>query len=99
MHIGLVWAALAAAQAAPAATPVATPPSAPLKPAAEASTGVSAVEVRADAPPVRTSIDRRSYSVSSDLSSQAGTVADALRNIPSVEVDLQGMSACAAIRR
>lgn len=89
MHIGLVWAALAAAQAAPAATPASTPVAAPPKPA-EAATGVSAVEVKADAPQVRTSIDRRSYSVSSDLSSQAGTVADALRNIPSVEVDLQG---------
>jgi outer membrane receptor protein involved in Fe transport len=85
VHIGLVPALLAAVQAAPAAAP-ATPPQRP----AEASTGVSAVEVKADAPPVRTSIDRRSYSISGDLSSQAGTVADALRNIPSVEVDLQG---------
>ncbi|WP_165190805.1 TonB-dependent receptor domain-containing protein [Caulobacter soli] len=89
MHIGLVWAALAAAQAAPAVTPSA-PQAAPQKPAAEASTGVSAVEVKADAPQVRTSIDRRSYSISSDLSAQSGAIADALRNIPSVEVDVQG---------
>ena len=89
MHIGLVWAALAAAQAAPAAAPASAPAAASQKPA-EAATGVSAVEVKADAPQVRTAIDRRSYSVGADLSSQAGTVADALRNIPSVEVDLQG---------
>jgi len=90
VHIGLVSALLAAVQAAPAAAPASPPAATPQKPAAEASTGVSAVEVKADAPQVRTSIDRRSYSVGSDLSSQAGTVADALRNIPSVEVDLQG---------
>jgi outer membrane receptor protein involved in Fe transport len=89
VHIGLVWAALAAAQAASTAAP-ATPPAKPEKPAVEASTGVSAVEVKADAPQVRTSIDRRSYSVSSDLSAQSGGIADALRNIPSVEVDVQG---------
>jgi outer membrane receptor protein involved in Fe transport len=46
--------------------------------------------VTADAPPVRTSIDRRSYSVSGDLSAQSGAIADALRNVPSVEVDVQG---------
>jgi outer membrane receptor protein involved in Fe transport len=87
VHIGLVWAAFAAAQAASTTGPVAPPP--PQKPA-EASTGVSAVEVKADAPQVRTSIDRRSYSVSGDLSAQAGSIADALRNLPSVDVDVQG---------
>jgi outer membrane receptor for ferrienterochelin and colicin len=39
---------------------------------------------------VRTSIDRRSYSVANDLSARTGSIADALRNIPSVEVDVQG---------
>jgi outer membrane receptor protein involved in Fe transport len=90
VHIGFVWAALAAAQAAPAATLPAPQAPAPPKPAAEASTGVSAVEVQADAPQVRTSIDRRSYSVAGDLSAQSGSIADALRNLPSVEVDVQG---------
>ena len=90
MHIGLVWAALAAAQAAPAATLPAPQAPAPQAPAPGTSTGVSAVEVKADAPQVRTSIDRRSYSVSGDLSAQSGSIADALRNLPSVEVDVQG---------
>jgi outer membrane receptor protein involved in Fe transport len=42
------------------------------------------------AQPITTSIDRRSYSVADDLQAQTGSIADALRNIPSVQVDLQG---------
>jgi outer membrane receptor protein involved in Fe transport len=38
----------------------------------------------------RASIDRRSYSVSGDLQAQTGSISDALRNLPSVEVDVQG---------
>ena len=85
MHIGLVLGALAAVQAASAPAP--QPPQAALP---EKAAGVSAVVVTAEAPPVRTAIDRRSYSVSADLSAQSGAIADALRNIPSVEVDVQG---------
>ena len=92
MHIAFVWAALAAAQAAPATT--AAPQAAPETPTPGAPTptptSVSAVQVTADAPQVRTSIDRRSYSVTGDLSAQSGSIADALRNLPSVEVDVQG---------
>ena len=40
--------------------------------------------------PVQTSIDRRSYGVATDLQAQTGGIADALRHIPSVEVDVQG---------
>jgi len=76
-----------AAQAAAAAT---APPQTPAAKPAEASNGVSAVTITADAPAVRTSIDRRSYSVSGDLAAQSGGIADALRNVPSVEVDVQG---------
>ncbi len=86
MSFGPVWIALAAQ----AATAAATPPQKPPEASKEAATGVSAVVIKADAPPVRTSIDRRSYSVSGDLAAQSGGVADALRNIPSVEVDVQG---------
>lgn len=39
---------------------------------------------------VRTSIDRLSYSVANDLQTSSGSVADALRNVPGVEVDVQG---------
>lgn len=35
-------------------------------------------------------VDRRSYGLKNDLVSSTGSIADALRNIPSVEVDLQG---------
>ena len=40
---------------------------------------------------MQTAIDRKSYSLADDLRAQGGGgVADALRNVPSVEVDLQG---------
>ena len=91
MPTGFVWIAVAAQAAAAAPAPA---PQAPAQPAAqkpaEGSNGVSAVTVTADAPAVRTSIDRRSYSVSGDLAAQSGAIADALRNVPSVEVDVQG---------
>ncbi|THD58771.1 MAG: TonB-dependent receptor, partial [Phenylobacterium sp.] len=38
----------------------------------------------------RSSIDRRSYGVANDLAATTGTISDALKNIPSVEVDVQG---------
>ncbi|MEI9890072.1 MAG: TonB-dependent receptor plug domain-containing protein [Caulobacteraceae bacterium] len=39
---------------------------------------------------MRTSIDRRSYSIASDLQGSSGSIADALRNIPGAQVDLSG---------
>ena len=55
------------------------------------STAVEGVTIQA-APQsaVRTSIDRRSYSVSTDLQGSGGSISDALRNIPGAEVDPQG---------
>ena len=38
----------------------------------------------------RSSIDRRSYGVANDLATTTGSISDALRNIPSVEVDISG---------
>ncbi|HZZ66632.1 MAG TPA: TonB-dependent receptor [Phenylobacterium sp.] len=38
----------------------------------------------------RSSIDRRSYGIANDLATTTGTISDALKNIPSVEVDVQG---------
>lgn len=64
---------------------------APPKPAAkDAPTAVEGVTITSDSTAMRTSIDRRSYSVANDLSAKTGSIADALRNIPSVEVDVQG---------
>jgi outer membrane receptor protein involved in Fe transport len=74
----LVWGSAALAQK--------TPPPAP-KPA---DATVSSVTVVGTAPPVRSDIDRRSYDVAKDLQATSGSVADVLRNVPSVEVDLQG---------
>jgi outer membrane receptor protein involved in Fe transport len=73
------------AQTAPTPAPAAKP----AKPA-ETSTAVEGVTVTSDSTAMRTSIDRRSYSVANDLTAKTGSIADALRNIPSVEVDVQG---------
>src|SRR3954470_19472703 len=91
MPFPLIFAmALAAEEPAPTpARPAPAPAPAPAQPAA-AGTTVGEVVVTGTAAPVRTSIDRRSYSVSGDLQAQTGSIADALRNIPSVQVDLQG---------
>lgn len=67
------------------------PTTAAPKPAAkDAPTAVEGVTITSDSTAMRTSIDRRSYSVTNDLSAKTGSIADALRNIPSVEVDVQG---------
>ncbi len=77
-----------------AQTPVT--PAQPAKPAAgpasakAAPTAVEGVVVTSDSTAMRTAIDRRSYSVANDLSARTGSISDALRNIPSVEVDVQG---------
>lgn len=39
---------------------------------------------------LNTSIDRKSYDVTKDLLAQSGTASDILKNIPSVEVDIDG---------
>jgi outer membrane receptor protein involved in Fe transport len=59
-------------------------------PSAERPHDVEGVTVNGAAPQMQTSIDRRSYSLAKDLQAQTGSLADALRNIPSVQVDLQG---------
>ena len=55
-----------------------------------ADTAVEGVTVTGRANDIRTSIDSVSYSTAEDLQAATGTLADALRNIPSVEVDPQG---------
>jgi hypothetical protein len=39
---------------------------------------------------VSTSIDRKVYNVTQDIMAQTGSVSDILKNIPSVEVDVEG---------
>lgn len=93
----LVGAALALpAGAALAQTPPAPPARspAPAKPAPaddkDKPATVEAVAITAQTRDVKTSVDSVSYSLEKDLQAQTGTLADALRNVPSVEVDPNG---------
>lgn len=56
----------------------------------EEPTTVEEVVVTTDPTAIRTSIDSISYSLANDLQATTGSLADALRNIPSVDVDPQG---------
>ncbi|RAK51447.1 TonB-dependent receptor domain-containing protein [Phenylobacterium deserti] len=99
-----VAAAAAAVLAGPMAhaqaqsTGQATTPARPTTPAPASSNAqraaepgtVSGITVTAQGNETRTSIDRRSYSLANDLQATAGSIGDALRNVPSVQVDLEG---------
>jgi outer membrane receptor protein involved in Fe transport len=54
------------------------------------SATASGVTVKAQAPDYRSTIDRRSYSLANDLATANGSLADALRNVPTLDVDPQG---------
>ncbi|MBO9707900.1 MAG: TonB-dependent receptor [Caulobacter sp.] len=86
----LLAAAATGLSTTPALAQAPAPAQKPAQKPAEASTAVEAVTVTSDSTAMRTSIDRRSYSLANDLSAKTGSLADALRNVPSVEVDLQG---------
>ncbi|MEG0818133.1 MAG: outer membrane beta-barrel family protein [Brevundimonas sp.] len=75
----------ATAQQAPAPTAQPTPQEDKDEPAT-----VGDVVVTARANDVRTSIDSISYSLADDLQATTGSLAEALRNVPSVDVDPQG---------
>ena len=76
---------------APAPAP-ATPQEAPAEDAEESEDAAALDDVVVTAQPneVRTSIDSISYSLANDLQATTGTLAEALRNVPSVEVDPDG---------
>lgn len=102
MRTGLICLALAAVPAlaaaeeqAPAEASARPAAKAPAKAQTKAKTDpagrtVGEVVVTGQGSGTQISIDRKSYSVSKDLQAQSGSIADALRNLPSVEVDLQG---------
>lgn len=92
-------ASLAHAQTAPSPAPSTAPtPATPaaksgqtttkrdVKPAADSSN----IVVTGVAQDYKSSIDRRSYSIDKDLQKGSSSLGDALRNIPSVDVDVQG---------
>ncbi len=56
----------------------------------EAATELDEVLVVARRPDIITAADRMIYAIGDDLQAQTGSVADVLRNVPGVEVDLQG---------
>jgi len=72
-----------AAAQTPARTPAQTP-------AQDTTSSVDNVVVTGRTTDVRSSIDSLSYSIADDLQSATGTLADTLRNVPSVEVDPDG---------
>lgn len=58
-----------------------------LLPESNALTNVTVTGTRAQ---LNTSIDRKIYNVEQDIMSRSGTASDILRNIPSIEVDVEG---------
>ncbi len=89
---GMALAQSAPTQSAPTTPEPAGPKKTPAKtaPAKSKATTVEDVTVTAHAEETRTSIDRRSYDVAKDLQATTGSISDALRNVPSVEVDVNG---------
>ncbi|MDB5471463.1 MAG: TonB-dependent receptor [Caulobacter sp.] len=87
--VGVAFAATAGSAFAQTAAPL-PPPAQQAKPDARESTTVGDVEIKAAPGEVRTSIDSTSYSLANDLQAKSGSLADALRNVPSVDVDPQG---------
>jgi len=75
---------------APQTPPPAQQPAPAPEEEADDEAKVEDVVVQGRATDVRTSIDSVSYSLADDLQAQTGTLAEALRNIPSVEVDPDG---------
>lgn len=84
-----VWLASAAALAL-ARPALAQPAAKPAPPPADKGSSVGEVVVTGAPPPMRADIDRNSYNVANDLQARTGSIADALRNVPSLEVDVQG---------
>ncbi len=76
--------------AAEAQDPAAQDPDAQDAEAEPEESTVESVTVTGRQNDIRTSIDSMSYSVGQDLQTTSGSLADALRNIPSVEVDPDG---------
>ena len=89
LGLALVIAALptgaALAQSAPS-----TGSSQPTPPADKGASTVQGVTVTGQQNDFHSSPDKRSYDLTKDLQGQTGTLADVLRNIPSLSVDLNG---------
>ena len=80
----------APAQTAPKPAPAKPAPAKPAGKAAPKDKTVDTITVTGGRPDVEVSIDRKSYTLGKDLQATSGSIADALRNLPSVDVDVQG---------
>jgi outer membrane receptor protein involved in Fe transport len=92
MFSKLKWVATAAAIAMIPAAGLAQPAKPP-QPAPKAAAPKSVEEVIVTAAPTtetKVEIDRRSYDVTKNVQASTGTLADMLRTVPSVDVDVQG---------
>ncbi|RYD64489.1 MAG: TonB-dependent receptor, partial [Sphingomonadales bacterium] len=89
VQIGSSAIALGAAMIAPVVQAQTAPAqqTPPARPAADKSNEVVVTGQKAE---VSTAPDRLSFNIANDLQAQNGTVADALRGVPGVEVDLEG---------
>ncbi|MBS0296219.1 MAG: TonB-dependent receptor [Proteobacteria bacterium] len=95
LRTSILCVALAVAVTPPVALAQAAPQPAPASPPAQPADTkgpavVKGVTVTANTGGFKSSIDRRSYDLTTDLQATHGSIADALRNVPSVDVDLQG---------
>jgi outer membrane receptor protein involved in Fe transport len=84
----LLSATEALAQTAPPASTTGTAPAERQK--QQAPRGDGPIVVTGTRPQVIDAPDRLSFNVANDLGAQSGSLADALRNVPGVEVDLEG---------
>ena len=84
--------AMAAVLLAPgiAQAQTAPPQTSPAPPPAAGQPRPGTITVTGTRPDVISTPDRVSFNVANDLQAQTGTVADALRSVPGVEVDVQG---------
>jgi outer membrane receptor protein involved in Fe transport len=100
--LSLLFAAAAVAVVSPAYAQTASSPDAkaapPRGPAAKPSPAKAPAAKTIDTITVtgqsqngyRSSIDRKSYGITNDLAATTGSISDALKNVPAVEVDVQG---------
>ncbi|HYI42339.1 MAG TPA: TonB-dependent receptor [Sphingomicrobium sp.] len=92
-HVSSSILVLAAALLAPGIAHAQTAPAqnAPAQPTATGTEPTPpAITVTGTRPDVTSAPDRLSFNIANDLQAQTGTVADALRSVPGVEVDVQG---------
>ena len=92
-HIGSSTIAVAATLLAPGIAQAQTAPAQPAPqtaPPAKPADKPNDVVVTGTRSDVSSAPDRLSFSVANDLNAQTGSVADALRGVPGVEVDLEG---------